>query len=306
MKIAILTATTTEDDFYPNLKDLKTLGEKRGHQITLLKNGEFQLLVEQGCTRIYHNSEPFLAAAYDLVLNRISVRDKSSADYYLIHEFNRNGVKLFNTPEAIEKARNKLWTLQLLSELNIPLTRSLVIRRPDDLVLAEKHFHFPVIIKNIFGSLGSSTLLAYDFAQLKSTFDYLWNINRNEVLLIQEFVRTADLSISDFRVFMLGDQPAAVMQRTNRSGDFRANYSRGAGVEPAELTEQEVEYCRLIMQKFGLEIAGLDFIRTANGPVFLEVNSNPGLDGIRSVTKKQGGDILEKILDYCELCNYKR
>jgi ribosomal protein S6--L-glutamate ligase len=300
MRLAVLTATTTEDDFYPNLKDLKKIGELRGHTVDLLKNGEFQLLVEPLSTKIFHNGKMFNTADYDVVLNRISVRDKSTADYYLVHEFLRNGVKLFNTPDAIEKARNKLWTLQLMSELNIPLTKSLIVRRQDELSMVNDLFKFPVIVKNIFGSLGSSTLLAYDFAQLKSMFDYLWNINRNEVLLIQEFVRTADLSISDFRVFMLGTEVAAVMQRTNKSGDFRANYSRGAGVEPAKITDQEKEYCQKIMTKFNLQIAGLDFIRTANGPVFLEVNSNPGLDGIRSVTKKCGEDILEKILDYCE------
>lgn len=300
MHLGILTATTTESDFYPNLKELKHIAEARGHRVTLLKNGEFQLLVEQGRTQMFYNNTPFDAADFDVVLNRISVRDKSTADYYVVNEFIRNGVKLFNEPQAIEKARNKLWTLQLLSELNIPLTRSLIVRRHEELAMVEKIFKFPVIIKNIFGSLGSSTLLAYDFSQLKSTFDYLWNINRNEVLLIQEFVRTADLSISDFRVFMLGVEVAGVMQRTSSNGDFRANYSRGAGIEPAELTALEVDYCQKIMRKFGLNIAGLDFIRTADGPVFLEVNSNPGLDGIRQVSRRKGKDILISIIDFCE------
>jgi len=300
MHLGILTATTTESDFYPNLKELKKQAEARGHRVTLLKNGEFQLLVRQGRSLLFYNGEPFDAKSFDIVLNRISVRDKSTADYYVINEFTRAGVKLFNEPQAIEKARNKLWTLQLLSELNIPLTSSLIVRRHEDLAMVETVFKFPVIIKNIFGSLGSSTLLAYDFSQLKSTFDYLWNINRNDVLLIQEFVRTADLSISDFRVFMLGDEVAGVMQRTSSNGDFRANYSRGAGIEPAELTAVEIDYCQKIMRKFGLQIAGLDFIRTADGPVFLEVNSNPGLDGIRQVSRRKGGDILSSILDFCE------
>lgn len=300
MHLGILTATITESDFYPNLKELKAIAEKRGHRVTLLKNGEFQLLVEQNQTSLFYNNKPFNPKDFDVVLNRISVRDKSTADYYIVNEFVHAGVKLFNQPEAIEKARNKLWTLQLLSDLKIPLTRSLIIRRQEELAMVNTVFQFPVIVKNIFGSLGSSTLLAYDFSQLKAMIDYLWNINRNEVLLIQEFVRTPDLSISDFRVFMLGEEVAAVMQRTNKNGDFRANYSRGADIQSAQITEKETEYCKKIMQKFGLEIGGLDFIRTADGPVFLEVNSNPGMEGIRHVTKKIGCDILDKIIDYCE------
>ena len=104
--------------------------------------------------------------------------------------------------------------------------------------------------------------------QLISTFDYLWNINRNEVILIQEFVKSHDNSISDFRVFILGEKIISSMERVGKKGDFRANYKKGASIKYSEVNDDEKEKCLIISKEFGLEMAGIDFIRTKNGPVF--------------------------------------
>jgi len=300
MNIAIITATITECDFFPNIIELKKTAEKRGHRLDLFKNGEFQLLVDKGITTLFNNGEEIDPSIYDVAINRLSVREKSNADYYVVEEFIRAGVRVFNTADAIAKARNKLLSLQIMSDLNVNLTKSFVIRRHEDLEHVNKHFTFPVILKNIYGSLGSSTLLIYDYKQLRATFDYLWNINRNDVILIQEFVESDDKSISDFRVFVLGDEVVASMQRISSNDDFRANYKRGARVLYNNISKEEEELSLKIVKAFGLEMAGVDFIRTANGPVFLEINSNPGLEGIRKATQSQGFDILDKIIDYCE------
>lgn len=300
MKIGVLTATITEADFFPNIIELKSLAQKRGHEVVLFKNGEFNLFVDHQKTIVYYQNQEIDLGCFDVVLNRLSVRDKSNADYYIVEEFINKGVKIFNTPEAIFKARNKLLTLQLLSTMNIPLTKSFVVRRFEDLAFCQNHFTFPVIIKNIFGSLGSSTLLAYDYKQLKSLFDYIWNLNRNEVLLIQEFIKDEYNETSDYRAFLLGHEVVLAMKRKNSSDDFRANYKKGADVFHTTLTDQEKEMCSRISRKFGLEICGVDFMRTKAGPVVLEVNSNPGLDGIRKAGSQKGFDILELIIDYCE------
>ena len=300
MKIGILTATITESDFFPNIIKLKEIAEKRGHTVDIFKNGEFNLFVENGATKLFYNQETFSVTDYDIVLNRISVREKSNAEYYVANEFIHNNIPFFNTPESIAKARNKLLSLQIIADLGVKLTRSAVVRRCEDIEFAISKFQFPVILKNIFGSLGSSTLLIYDMKQLRSTFDYLWNINRNEIILIQEFVEADDNTISDFRVFVLGNEVIASMKRTNSDDDFRANYKKGAAVKLAEITETEQEQCLLITKTFGLDIAGVDFIRTKNGPVFLEVNSNPGIEGIRKATLSDGFDILDEIVDYLE------
>ena len=300
MNIAIITATITECDYFPNIIELKKTAEKRGHRLDLFKNGEFQLLVEKGRTVLYNNGKIIDPTIYDVAINRLSVREKSNADYYVIEEFIKSGVRVFNTADAIAKARNKLFSLQIMSGLDVNLTRSFVIRRHEDLEQVNEHFQFPVILKNIYGSLGSSTLLVYDYKQLRATFDYLWNINRNDVILIQEFVESEDKSISDFRVFVLGDKVVASMQRISSNDDFRANYKRGAKVLYNNITKEEKELSLKIVKAFGLEMAGVDFIRTKKGPVFLEINSNPGLEGIRKATQSQGFDILDKIIDYCE------
>ncbi|MBN2790058.1 MAG: RimK family alpha-L-glutamate ligase [Candidatus Delongbacteria bacterium] len=300
MRIGILTATITESDFFPNIIELKDTAEKRGHSVDIFRNGEFNLFVENGATKLFYNQKAFFVEDYDIVLNRISVREKSNAEYYVANEFINKNITFFNTPDAIAKARNKLLSLQIMAKLGVNLTRSAIIRRPEDLEFAVSHFNYPLVLKNIFGSLGSSTLLIYDIKQLRSTFDYLWNINRNEVILIQEYIESDDRTISDFRVFVLGDEVVASMKRTNSDNDFRANYKKGAAVKLAEITELEKEQCLAIAKEFGLDIAGVDFIRTKNGPVFLEVNSNPGIEGIRKATQADGFDILDKIVDYLE------
>jgi ribosomal protein S6--L-glutamate ligase len=297
MKLGVLTATISECDFFPNIIELKAIGEKKGHCVDLFKNGEFNLIVNSGSTELFYGSELFRPDDYDIIFNRLSVREKSNAEYYVVEEFLKAGVPVINSPDAIQKARNKLLSLQLMSELGIKITRSAIIRRPEDIGTVLERFEFPLIIKNIFGSLGSSTLLVYDIKQLVSTIDYIWNVNRNEIFLIQDFIRSGDGKISDFRVFILGGEIIASMKRTNSERDFRANYKRGAAVEKAELTALEKEQCLMIADKFGLEIAGVDFIRTKEGPVFLEVNSNPGLEGIRTATRTADFDILERIID---------
>jgi len=300
MKIGVLTATVSEADFFPNIVEFQKLGESRGHEVVLLKNGEFNLFIDHDHTKVYYQGKIVDIKSFDVVLNRISVREKSNADYYIVEEFLKSGVSLFNTPNAVFKARNKLLTLQILSSINIPLTRSLIIRRVEDLEFAKVHFKFPIIIKNIFGSLGSSTLLVYDYKQLKSSFDYIWNINRNEVLLIQEFIKDINNETSDYRAFVLGNKVVIAMKRINYNDDFRANYKKGAAVFYVELTNSEKNMCEKISSTFGMEICGIDFMRTSNGPVVLEVNSNPGLDGIRKAGLVKGFDILDLILDYCE------
>lgn len=297
MKLGILTATISECEFFPNIIDLKIIGERKGHKVDLFKNGEFNLIIDQEKTSLYYNKKTFDPCDYDIILNRLSVREKSNAEYYIVNEFTKRGVPVINSPDSIMKARNKLLSLQIMSSLGVKITRSAIIRRPEDIDNVLHQFSFPLIIKNIFGSLGSSTLLVYDIKQLISTIDWIWNINRNEIFLIQDFIRSEDNTVSDFRVFILGGEIIGAMKRTNSEKDFRANFKRGASVANAILTDEEKKQCLMISEKFGLEIAGVDFIRTCEGPVFLEINSNPGLDGIRQATRSADFDILEKIID---------
>ena len=306
MRLGILTATTSECDFFPNILDLKVIGERKDHRVDLFKNGEFNLFVDKNETKLYYNRKIVDPSDYDMILNRLSVREKSNAEYYVVNEFMKAGVPVVNSPDSIMKARNKLYSLQIMSSLDIMISRSAVIRRYEDIEIVLQNFKFPVVLKNIFGSLGSSVLLIYDAKQLYSTIDYIWNLNRNEIFLIQDYIRSEDNKTTDFRVFIMGNQVIAAMKRTNSDNDFRANYKKGAKVEKAFLNEIEMEQSLLMAKAFGLEIAGVDFIRTADGPVFLEINSNPGLDGIRTATKTENFDILEKIIDRLDEIKRKR
>ncbi|MFO7810063.1 MAG: RimK family alpha-L-glutamate ligase [Candidatus Delongbacteria bacterium] len=306
MNLGILTATISESDFFPNIIDLKKIGEAKGHKVDLFKNGEFNLFVGTGSSELLYRGQKIIPSDYDIMLNRLSVKEKSNAEFYVVNQFLNSGVPVINSPDSVMKARNKLLSLQIMSNTGVMISRSAVIRRPEDISVVLDTFKFPMIIKNIFGSLGSSTLIIYDVKQLISTIDYIWNVNRNEIFLIQDYIRSYDNRASDFRVFVLGHKVIASMKRTNSDMDFRANYKRGAQVSISELTEEETDQSIMLTKAFGLEIAGVDFIRTDNGPVFLEINSNPGLEGIRKATINKKFDILERIIDRLEeLCAAK-
>ena len=166
MRLGVLTATISECDHFPNIIELKQIGELKGHVIDLFKNGEFNLIIENSRTELTYNGQPFDPEAYDIILNRLSVREKSNAEYYVVEEFLKRRIPVINSPDAIMKARNKLLSLQIMSDLNVMITRSAIIRRTEDIDRVTDSFAFPLIIKNIFGSLGSSTLLVYDIRQL--------------------------------------------------------------------------------------------------------------------------------------------
>ena len=118
--------------------ELKNTAEKRGHTVYIFKNGEFNLFIENGATKLFYNQKPFSVTDYDIVLNRISVREKSNAEYYVANEFIHANIPFFNTPGSIAKARNKLLSLQIMADLGVDLTRSAVVRRHEDIELLKQ------------------------------------------------------------------------------------------------------------------------------------------------------------------------
>ena len=298
MKIGILTATVSEKPFLSQWINIKKAGEKLGVEVELLRNGEFELSIDDGF-KIFYNNEVFNPNNYSVFYNGIGTSAKHTGNFYIPEVLLYMGFKVFNKPSSIALTRDKLKTLNILTANNVKLTPSYVIRRVEDLDFLPAPFNkFPLIVKRIFGSKGKSVVRVDDLFQLKSIFDFGWNADRNDIFLIQPFIGNMKAH-SDIRVIVLGNKVAAAMKRIAKLGDFRTNFSLNRSVESIELTDFEKSECERISEIMGLDYAGVDFIRTETEPVFLEVNGTPGFTGINSVFEREGKNFFEEFVKHC-------
>lgn len=296
-KIGILTATTSEKPFLSQWVNIKKAGLRLGVEVELLRNGEFELSINDRF-EIYYNNKKFDLEQYSVFYNGIGTSAKHTGNFYIPEVLLYMGFKVFNKPKSIALTRDKLKTLNILTANNVKLTPSYVIRRGEDLDFLPSPFDkFPLIVKRIFGSKGKSVVRVDDLFQLKSVFDFGWNADRNDIFLIQPFVGNMKAH-SDIRVIVLGNKVIGAMKRVAKKGDFRTNFSLNRMVESIKLTDFEIAECERISGIMDLEYAGVDFIRTENGPVFLEVNGTPGFTGINSVFEKEGGNFFEEFVDF--------
>lgn len=286
--VAILTATLSENPFLSQWLNLKEAGKRYGIKVDLLKNGLFHLKLTGKEQQLTYNSDPFCPDQYSVYYNGIGTSAKHGGNFYIPEILHLQGRTVFNTPEKIELTRNKLRTLNLLSSNQIPITPTLIVRQPEDLLNVENYdIQFPMIVKRIFGSKGKSVMRVDDLFQLRALFDFAWNQNRNEILLIQPYIHMPNQPHEDIRVITLGGKVVASMMRYAAPGDFRTNFSLNRSVAAVTLTSEEICYCERISQIFGLNYAGIDFIRTTKGIYFLEVNGTPGFTGINQVYQQQ-------------------
>jgi ribosomal protein S6--L-glutamate ligase len=301
MRIAILTAILTEDEFRPYHYKLKEIAENRGHQLDLLKNGEFSIAYGNNKELIELNKEEFDISKYDVMLNRMSVRDAHTGNYYIIEAFNQASIPYFNNIYSVMRAKNKFHSLSLLHHKDIPIPKTVIIRRLEQIKDALDYIgRPPYIIKEIFGSGGSAVLLAESRRAVYPIFDFLWRKDRNAIFTIQELVVAKSQDFRDVRAIVLDNRVITAMERVPNEDEFRANLKQGGKAHYTELSEEERDYSIRATQSLKLDFAGVDFIRTEKGPFFLEVNSTPGFEGIRSVSEPRGIEVLSEIIKHCE------
>jgi ribosomal protein S6--L-glutamate ligase len=297
MKIGILTATISENEFISQWVNIKKAGEKLGVEVDLFKNGEFELSINNGF-QIFYKNTPFKVSDYSIFYNGIGTSVHHTGNFYIPEVLLYMGVKVFNKPNSIGVTRDKLKTLNILTKNNVKLTPSYIIRRSEDLDFLPPPFNeYPLIVKRIFGSKGKSVVRVDDVFQLKSIFDFGWNADRNDIFLIQPFIGNMDAH-TDIRVIVLGNKVVGAMKRVAKKGDFRTNFSLNRTVEPIELTDFEKSECERVSKVMDLEYAGIDFIRTDDGPVFLEVNGTPGFTGINSVFEQNGRNFFDEFIEF--------
>ena len=226
-------------------------------------------------------------------------RTGSGTTYYIkavIRHFERMGVPVINSSDAIDNVKDKLYTHQILAQSNLDIPNTMLLKHPIDVNFVEKNIGFPVIVKKISGSYGRGVFLCEDKKQLKQLVTMAELTKKSYDIIIQEFVK--DTWGKDLRVFVVNNKVVGCMMRQSTDDDFRANISRGGEGFPYEVNEQ-IEWLSSESSKaLGLDIAGVDLLFQNGGYKICEVNSNPGFEGMEEFTKK---NIAEEIVQFIKL-----
>jgi len=204
------------------------------------------------------------------------------------------GVYALNGSEAILRARDKLWSLQVLARKGLGMPTTGFASSPDDTRdLVKMSGGPPLILKLLAGTQGRGVVLAETGHAAESVVDAFRSLDVN--ILIQEYIREAQGA--DIRCLVIGSRVAAAMLRRAAEGEFRSNLHQGGTAERVKITPEERALAVAATRALGLGLGGVDILRSARGPLVIEVNASPGLEGIEAVT---GLDLAGQILDYVQ------
>ena len=224
-------------------------------------------------------------------------RTGSGTSYYIkavIRHFERMGVPVINSSEAIDNVKDKLYTHQILAQSNLDIPKTMLLRYPIDIDFVEKNIGFPVIVKKISGSYGRGVFLCEDKKSLRQLVTMAELTKKSYDIILQEFIK--DTWGKDLRVMVVNNKVVGCMLRQATDDDFRANITRGGEGFPYEVNEQ-IDWLSVESSKaLGLDIAGVDLLFQNGGYKICEVNSNPGFEGMEMFTKKNiAGEIVSFI-----------
>jgi ribosomal protein S6--L-glutamate ligase len=263
-----------------------------GHTPVIYKVEKCQMFFDNRRAEILYNNEKVKGC--DVVVPRLDFSQGIDLEISIIKQFQLMGIPVINKYLPISRAKNKLRTLQILTKMRIPVPKTIVIRRFEYLDDAVKKVGgYPIIIKSPFGTEGREVVIIESRRSMYSALDIIWRQSQSGIILIQEYVSEA--TGSDYRAFVVGDRVVAAMKRTAAVGDFRSNLSLGGEAVPVKLTEEEENLAVRATKCLGLEVCGVDILRGKGGPVIMEMNANPGLEGISNVT---GVDVATEMIRY--------
>jgi len=293
LKIAILSRNTR---LY-STKRLVEAGIKRGHDMYVIDPLRCYMNLATDNPEIHFKGRKL--AGLDAIIPRIG----ASVTFYataVLRQFEMTGVFTLNDSDAIVRARDKLRSLQLLSRFGIAMPVTGFAHAPDDTEdLMKLVGDAPMIIKLTEGSQGQGVVLAETRQAAESVIDAFRGLNAH--FLVQRFVKEAQGA--DLRCFVVGNKVVAAMKRQARRGEFRANLHKGGSAVEVKLSPKERDMAIHAAEVIGLNVAGVDIIRSTHGPLILEVNSSPGLEGIEAATKK---DIAGEIMAFIEKNSKRR
>lgn len=287
MKIGILSRN-------PKLYSTQRLveaAEARGHEVHVLDVLRCYMNITSMKPEVHYKGENL--AGFDAVIPRIG----ASVTFYgtaVLRQFEMMGVYPLNESVAISRSRDKLRALQLLSRKGIGLPVTGFAHRPDDVDdLIKMVGGAPLVIKLLEGTQGIGVVLAETQAAAESVIEAFMGMKAN--ILVQEFIKEA--GGADIRCFVIGDKVVAAMKRQGKEGEFRSNLHRGGSANLIRITPAERATAVRAAKTMGLNVCGVDLLRSNHGPVVMEVNSSPGLEGIETATSK---DIATQIIEFTE------
>jgi len=294
MKIAIL----SNGPGNYSTKRLKEEAIKRGHEVTVVKYRDCYASIEKNNPVVSYKGVDL--GKFDAVIPRIA-NNMTNYGTAILRQLENQGVYTISSSIAIVRSRDKLRSMQLLAKAGVDIPKTIVSRNSADIDdLIEKLGGTPVIIKLARGTHGNGVVLAETKKAAKSVLQafYLTNEDGTNILL-QEFVKES--AGTDIRALVVGGRVVASMKRQSLDDDFRSNLHKGGEGTTIKLTDQEKKMAVKAAKAMGLNLAGVDMMRSERGPLILEVNASPGF-GIEKVT---GRDVASKIIEYVEL-NAKR
>ena len=270
---------------------LLNAGTKRGHCIDVIDYLRCYINIGENQTAIYYNGKKL--GRYDAVLPRIGA-SQTSYGTAIVRQFEMIGDFVINKSDAIKSSRDKLRSLQLLAKhgIDMPIT-GYASHTMDIHDVIEKVGKTPLIMKLLQGTQGNGMVLAETMKAAESVMNAFKQVDAD--ILIQEFIKES--SGVDIRVIVVGKKVVAAMQRVAPEGEFRSNVHRGAATKHINLSPEEEEIAIKSTKILGLSVAGVDLMRSKRGPLVLEVNSSPGLQGIELLT---GADVAGEIISFIE------
>ncbi len=287
MKIGILSRN-------PKLYSTRRLIEAaraRGHSVRVIDVLRCYMDITSHNPTIHYKGEEL--TEFDAVIPRIG----ASVTYYgtaVVRQFEMMGTYSVNESVAITRSRDKLRSLQLLSREGIGLPITTFAHSLDDVDgLIDEVGGAPLVIKVLEGTQGLGVVLAETKNAAKSVIEAFMGLDAN--ILVQEFIKES--AGCDIRCLVIGGKVVAAMQRSGAPGEFRSNLHRGGEASAVKITPEERSTAQRAAKTLGLNVCGVDLLRSNHGPVIMEVNSSPGLRGIEQVS---GKDIAGMIIEFLE------
>ncbi len=285
MKIGILTRTPGY-----TVRRLREEARARGHDVQTIKYPECYVEIQQNKPTVRYRGKSL--DDFDAIIPRI-LPGMTTYGTAIVRQFEMMGTYTPVKSIAISRSRDKLRSIQLLGKSGIGIPKTVFSRETSDVDDLLDHLGTPVIIKLASGMQGNGVVLAETRKVARSVIQAFY-VN-DTAFLIQEFIEES--AGTDIRVFVVGNQVVASMKRQSLDDDFRSNIHQGGSGTVVKLSEDEKKVALKAAKSMGLAICGVDMMRSNRGPLVLEVNSAPGLEGIETVT---GRNIAGKIIDYIE------
>lgn len=289
MKIAILSNGTGNY----STKRLKQVAQERGHDVKVIKYRECYASIEKNNPTVSYRGEDL--AEFDAVIPRIASH-MTRYGTAIVRQLEMRGVYVLSSSIAITRSRDKLRSMQLLAKVGVGIPKTVFSRNSTDIdSLLEKLGGTPVIIKLAKGTHGNGVVLAESKKAAKSVLQALYLSDEDGTnILLQEFIKES--AGTDIRAFVVGGRVVASMKRQSLDDDFRSNLHKGGEGTVIKLTDEERKMATKAAKAMGLNVAGVDLMRSERGPLILEVNASPGF-GIEKVT---GRDVATPIIEYIE------